>query len=151
MQVRESEHPTNESVRAVSLKSLITTLGVGTRFDILKIDIEGAEANVFKDPGVLNILREVPLVSIEAHDRYQASASQVVADAFSTLDFNQSRSGEYLVFTNAHLNGPRGGGHEAALHLPSGGGSHLLLVGVAIIVLLGGASWMASSIVLRRH
>lgn len=142
MQARESETPTNDSIKAVSIKSLVADLSIKRGFDILKVDIEGAEATVFQDPQLLAMLPEVPLVSIEVHDRYQADASKVVADAFSQLDFNESRSGEYTVFTNAHPHNSRSMEHTQSLRVPFHVVSHnvvengfLVLVGAGLALL----------------
>lgn len=144
--VNEVDPPTNTSVRAVSIESLLTEMDSPTPFDFLKVDIEGAEATVFKDPGLLQMLPDIALVSIEVHDRFQASASRVVADAFAGLEFNQSQSGEYLVFTNAHAvpePEPTSLPGASGLKWDRGGTASF---GVAVLSLFVFASWLALSV-----
>ena len=149
MQARESETPTDDSIKAVSIKSLVADLSIKRGFDVLKVDIEGAEATVFRDPQLLAMLPEVPLVSIEVHDRYQADASKVVADEFSQLDFNESRSGEYTVFTNAHPHNSRSMEHTQSLRVPFHMVSHNV-VGSGFLVLVGaGLALMALCLLSR--
>jgi Methyltransferase FkbM domain len=152
MQVSESESPTNESIRAVSLSSLCASLGTSAAFDILKVDIEGAEATVFRDAEVLKVLPAVPLVSVEVHDRYQASASKVVADAFSELDFNRSKSGEYLVFTNNAVR--QEPVVKRRVHLgvmPAKAPCNISLGSLAVIVGLAFGVWIVMSVVMKQR
>lgn len=97
----------------------------------------------------------MPLVSVEVHDRYQASASKVVADAFSELDFNRSTSGEYLVFTN---NAVRQDTQEPVakrqVHLsvlPAKAPCNVSLGSLAIIVGLALGVWFGMSIVMKHR
>ena len=149
----ESSSPTNASIRAVSLSSLRASLGISAAIDILKIDIEGAEATVFRDTALLKALPAVPLVSVEVHDRYQASASKVVADAFTGLDFNRSKSGEYLVFTNnAVRQDPQEPVVTRRAHLgvlPAKTPCNISLGSLAVIVGLAFGLWILMSMVMK--
>ena len=57
-----------DGVPVVSLASLLSRLG-WRRVDLLKIDIEGAEAHLIRDPSFLSVVREcVGLVCMEVHE-----------------------------------------------------------------------------------
>lgn len=63
------------------------------RIDILKIDIEGAELNLFS--GSCEWLKQVRCVMIETHDRFRPGCSQAV---HSVLGLPQIEKGETSVF-----------------------------------------------------
>ena len=112
----------------------------------------GAEATVFRDSEVLKVLPAVPLVSVEVHDRYQASASKVVADAFTGLDFNRSKSGEYLVFTNnAERREPVVKRRVHLGVLPAKAPCNISLGSLAVIVGLAFGVWFVMPIVMKNR
>ena len=68
--------------------------------DILKIDIEGGEFNLFEyDLALDNLLRtKVNLLAIEVHEEYIEEA--VVINRLKALDYSVKKSGELLIATN---------------------------------------------------
>ena len=70
--------------------------------DILKIDIEGAEKELFEDK-YQRWLPKTRIILIELHDRYKKGASKAFFKAISRYDFSYSQSRENLVFKNNKL------------------------------------------------
>lgn len=62
--------------------------------DLLKIDIEGAERQVFS--GGAEWLQRVGLIIIELHDRFKPGCAKAFYDAIAHFDFVQSQKGENL-------------------------------------------------------
>jgi FkbM family methyltransferase len=79
-------------VRAITISSLIRDFSID-HIDLLKIDIEGAEREVFKTCDWQNRLDSVV---IELHDRFAPGCSEVVNGALQ--GFSQSRSGDLTYF-----------------------------------------------------
>lgn len=67
--------------------------------DILKIDIEGAEKDVF-ETNYQYWLPKTRCLMVELHDRLTPGSSKVVFKAVSEYDFSYVQSGENLVFIN---------------------------------------------------
>jgi FkbM family methyltransferase len=73
------------------------------RIDILKIDIEGSEKEVFSDQAD----QWIPLTRcliIELHDRMKAGCSQAVFKVMAKYNFDLSIKGENLIFKNRSFN-----------------------------------------------
>lgn len=70
--------------------------------DILKIDIEGSEKEVFSS-GSEKWLHITKCIIIELHDRMKPGCSQAVFKALSLYNFECSIKGENLVFINRDL------------------------------------------------
>jgi FkbM family methyltransferase len=64
-QFTEAYNPTSDSVKAYDLSTIMTDHGIDT-IDVLKVDIEGAEAAVFSD-NFLNWLGKTRMLIIEIH------------------------------------------------------------------------------------
>jgi len=77
-----SEDGEGVRVRAVTLQTLMKELGVAA-IDLAKIDIEGAEQEVFEDAGWL---RGVRALMIELHDRFRPGCSAAVEAALQGFD-----------------------------------------------------------------
>jgi FkbM family methyltransferase len=84
------------TVEAIDIDRLAERWNQGRAFDLLKIDIEGAEKEVFAAGG--DWLDRARAIVVECHDRLAEGAEKVVAGAMSSRDFTSRRSGEYLVF-----------------------------------------------------
>jgi FkbM family methyltransferase len=84
-------------VRAVSMPTLLEQAGFD-EVDYLKIDIEGAERELFGS-GAERWLRRVRLFSVETHDRFRAGAQAAVRAAVERHDFEELPAfGESLWF-----------------------------------------------------
>ncbi len=66
--------------------------------DLLKLDIEGAEADLFRD-GPPDWLKRVTNVAVELHDRFRPGCTERVLDALQ--GWNRTKHGEYDVFTRS--------------------------------------------------
>jgi FkbM family methyltransferase len=96
--VKECDQKTEHSMEAFSIASLIKRFPSG-KIDILKIDIEGSEKEVFSE-GFENWLPQCRCVIVELHDRMKEGCSQAVFKAFSKFNFSCEISGGNLVFCN---------------------------------------------------
>jgi len=63
------------SVQCVTVGDLIEEYGLG-RVNLFKIDIEGAEYELFSDPGSSEWLKSVDAIAIELHDRFRPGCSR---------------------------------------------------------------------------
>jgi FkbM family methyltransferase len=83
-------------IPALSLEDLLVHAG-WDRFDFLKCDIEGAEAEVFAASGA-TIAGMVDCCAVETHDTLVPSSSDMVRATFDPALFSYDRSGEFDVF-----------------------------------------------------
>lgn len=67
-------------------------------FDVVKLDIEGAEREVFAARDSLRWLDTARAVVVELHDWYSPGAAREMARAFADRDFALNLSGENLVW-----------------------------------------------------
>jgi len=82
----------------------IAALGVGDlvgqfehqRVDLLKVDIEGAEKEVFQN-GVGGWINRIGVIAIELHDNIVPDCSKVFVAALAGKSHRVSRSGEYTI------------------------------------------------------
>jgi len=93
--VRECGEGEQHDLVAADMCTLLDlTAGQGNDVDIVKIDIEGAERQIFADPTAKWIGRARNLV-IEIHGE---EAEQLVSAAFPSAEWERSASGELSVF-----------------------------------------------------
>ena len=87
------------SVPSITLNEIIDTYEIQI-IDILKIDIEGAEVELFSE-NYEHWLPKVRYLVIETHDRWREGSTDVVKTALSKFDFTDlGRVGENLIFKN---------------------------------------------------
>ena len=87
--------------------SLIPTISISkimkdnniTVIDLLKIDIEGAEKELFES-SFESWLPNTRVLVVELHDRMKPGCSKSVFSAICKYDFSFSHKGENLIFTN---------------------------------------------------
>ena len=79
-------------VRAITMRTLMSEMNLDF-VDILKVDIEGAEKEVFDRCDWLNRVR---VVAIELHDRFKPGCSAAVNSA--TWQFSKSQRGEIIFY-----------------------------------------------------
>jgi len=78
----------------LSMRTLISRLGIDS-IDILKIDIEGAEARVFSgDSSWLDITRSI---IVELHDRFEPGCARAFYGAIGKFPFLQDIDGESVI------------------------------------------------------
>jgi FkbM family methyltransferase len=92
------------SIPSTTLEALIKENNV-TTIDILKMDIEGSEKEVFS-VGTEKWLPITKCLIIELHDRMKSGCSQAVFKALAHYNFECSIKGENLVFVNKSFNLP---------------------------------------------
>jgi len=71
------------------------------RIDILKIDIEGAEKEIFS--GQTDWLENVGVLVIELHDRHKPGCSDAFYAAISKFRFKEYRCGENIIVVNQDI------------------------------------------------
>jgi len=97
-QVREEHELDDEghcaSIRGLSLRELMTDLGI-QQIDLLKVDIEGSEKEVFEDSA--NWIQHVGIIAIEIHDSIRSGCSESVYSAAVDFELRWQR-GETTYF-----------------------------------------------------
>lgn len=96
--VKEAEAYTAKQINAISIDSIIKTNGLH-EIDILKLDIEGAEKEVF-EYGFENWLPKTKLIIVEVHDNMKKGCSKALFKTISNYNFSLSLKDENLVFLN---------------------------------------------------
>lgn len=92
----------NNSLRGISIDELMRQFSIST-IDILKLDIEGSEKELFEE-GFEKWLPRTKYIVIELHDRLRQGCSKAFFSAISKFDFYYAgRKGENLVFANRLL------------------------------------------------
>jgi FkbM family methyltransferase len=96
--VAEILAPQPGSINAISVYDIMQERNWET-IDILKLDIEGAEKNVF-GKGFEKWLPQVKILIIEFHDRMLEGCSSTVLKALSHYNFRSEAKGENTMFYN---------------------------------------------------
>jgi FkbM family methyltransferase len=86
------------TLQAISIVDLMTEYNI-KQIDILKMDIEGSEKEVFSDNYDFWLPKTKCLI-IELHDRMKKDCSTAVFRAILNYDFSLNIKGENLIFTN---------------------------------------------------
>ncbi|MDB5246304.1 MAG: FkbM family methyltransferase [Segetibacter sp.] len=92
---------TGNTIPAYTIGGVMEILGADT-IDILKIDIEGSEKEIFES-GYEKWLPATKILIVETHDRYKKGSSKAVLRTISNYNFSLELSGENLVFYNNDL------------------------------------------------
>ena len=94
--VEETEIPNEHSIPATSIEEIMREYNL-ERIDILKIDIEGSEIEVFENNTQFWLSR-TRLMIIDLHDGMRRGASKSVCNAIQDYDFGMELKGENLIF-----------------------------------------------------
>jgi len=97
--VEEHATPDTETFEAISISDILKRFDK-TEIDILKLDVEGAEKEIFTR-GYQDWLPKTRILIIELHDRMKKGCSQTFFKALLEYDFLVSQSGENLICTRA--------------------------------------------------
>ena len=89
------------SIPALGVDDLLTEFESG-RIDLLKVDIEGAEKEVFQN-GTAKWIHRIGVLAVELHDHIVPGASQSLNQALQGHNHQASTSGEYTII---RLTGP---------------------------------------------
>jgi len=100
-QVEWTEAATSDSLKAISLGELLQKSESKT-LDIVKLDIEGAEKEIFRS-GYEAWLPQTKLLIVELHDRMTPGCSKALFEAMSKYDFDCETRWENLIFFNRNL------------------------------------------------
>lgn len=93
-QIGESQvGDSSKSVRAFTLAEIMTEFGVD-RINLLKLDIEGSELELFSS-GAEEWLRHVDCLMVELHDRIRPGCSAAFDRLLSSVQHTRQTSGEY--------------------------------------------------------
>lgn len=96
--VIESDEATADSIKAVTIQYLMEQFDM-PHIDILKLDIEGSEKEVFEE-NYESWLPKTKVLIIELHDEMKKGCSQSVFKAIGKYDFSFDAKGENVIFTN---------------------------------------------------
>lgn len=99
--VKEVEVPGPASIDAIDIYSVMQQEG-WTGIDVLKIDIEGSEKDVFGS-NFENWLPLTKVIFVEVHDDMKKGSSKAVFKAISQYNFSFAMKHENLVFINQDL------------------------------------------------
>jgi FkbM family methyltransferase len=97
----------SQQIKAVTIPGLLRDFGI-ERIDILKLDIEGAERELFA-AGAESWLGSVGQIVIELHDRYQSGCARAFYAAVGRAPFAQEVRGEniFIKFADSDAAGLR--------------------------------------------
>lgn len=94
--VKPVDGPTDKSFLALGIAELMKEHNIET-IDVLKIDIEGAEKELFEENFDFWIKRTRCLI-VELHDRFKPNSAKTVLKAMTQYDFTFSMKGENIIF-----------------------------------------------------
>ena len=84
------------AIPAVGIADLLRQLG-RSHIDVLKIDIEGAEYDVFSR-GLSKWIDKVSTVAVEVHESVRSGVTEMVVSSMAEREFSVRRWGEYWLF-----------------------------------------------------
>ena len=101
LQVMEAQPGATQTIKAIKLNAIIEEYQLG-RLDVVKLDVEGAEAVIFKDSyepwlSITNTL------IIELHERNWPGISANFYKAINQYSFDSKQNGEYFIYTRKDL------------------------------------------------
>lgn len=99
--VEETPAPGIESIEAISIAEIMQQQG-WQQIDLLKIDIEGTEKNIFENNAEL-WLPHTKVLFVESHDRMKKGCSAAIFKAVSNYNFSCFIAGENFLFVNEDL------------------------------------------------
>jgi FkbM family methyltransferase len=92
----------NSSVKALTIRDIKNLYNKEDIIDILKIDVEGAEAELFSDQDFVMVLKtSVKFLCLEIHD--ELNIRQKIYETFSKIDFSYQAIGEVCFCVNNNL------------------------------------------------
>jgi FkbM family methyltransferase len=92
------------TVRAYTIKEIMGLMGT-SEIDILKMDVEGAEKEIF-EVGAEEWVPQSKIIIVETHDRYKKGTSKAIFKTMVNYNFSLELSGENLVFYNDEYSSP---------------------------------------------
>jgi FkbM family methyltransferase len=98
--VEEIEGETKDGIKSMTLNSVLENSGF-QEIDILKIDIEGSEKELFSKN--TEWLDKVKIIVIELHDRLIPGCSDAVYEAIDSTIWEEYKKGEKVIFIRKNL------------------------------------------------
>jgi FkbM family methyltransferase len=95
IQVKPAKSGDTGALRATSVPAIMKQHAI-PRWDIVKMDIEGAEHHVFANN--LSWLDKIRCLVVEPHERYAPGCTQRIIDAMDARGFTSGQLGENLLF-----------------------------------------------------
>ncbi|WP_221567445.1 FkbM family methyltransferase [Alkalihalobacillus sp. TS-13] len=95
MMVEETEQNDPGSFKAVTIDSILSDYGID-EIDILKLNVEGAEKELFSK-GYENWLEKVKILIIELHDRMKPGCSKAFYQAIKQYNFSSYKRGANVI------------------------------------------------------
>jgi len=86
----------SDTVDSISIASILTKYNL-SEIDLLKMDIEGAEKEIF-EAEIQDWLPKIKILVIELHDRFKPGCSMSLFNALKGYNYNMSIKGELLIF-----------------------------------------------------
>jgi FkbM family methyltransferase len=99
--VREAR-PGESGFPAVGIGEILAQSGAAT-LDILKLDIEGAELELFRDEGCHAWLARTNMIFVELHDRIKPGCTDAMEAAIARHGFDRRALGSNLILTRKKL------------------------------------------------
>jgi FkbM family methyltransferase len=96
--IEETDTPGAETLEAFSITAIMEKMKWSC-IDILKLDIEGSEKEVFS-AGFENWIPKTKVIIIELHDAMKPGCSRAVFAAVNKYNFSFNIKGENIIFTN---------------------------------------------------
>jgi FkbM family methyltransferase len=96
----ESNKKADNNIVVISMTELMVNNNINN-IDFLKIDIEGAEKNLFENAQNLKWLAKVKIIAIEIHDEF--GARKHIEDTLLKYNFKLQYSGEHTIGVNDNL------------------------------------------------
>lgn len=96
-----NEYTIGQKIKAITIEQIIESHDIDF-IDILKIDVEGAEKELFSKNYEL-WLPKTKVIMIEFHDRMKKGCSKSVFEAINKYDFSMEIWGELLIFINNNI------------------------------------------------
>lgn len=94
--VEENEDYMENGIKAYTVNEILDKFSID-KIDLLKVDIEGAEKELFSE-NVDQWLPRVKVVMIELHDRFKFGCKESVYNALASRAIRKDEVGEYEVF-----------------------------------------------------
>ena len=95
--VSESLSPDSSTIPTVTINDLLDETGAD-KIDLLKLDVEGSEKELFEDPANRSWLSKTQAVIVEFHDRFKPGCTAAVEEALAGQNFIRSQKGENILF-----------------------------------------------------
>ena len=92
--IEETIMPTENSIQAYTIENIMKQFSID-QIDILKIDIEGSEKELFES-GYEYWLPKTKVLILEIHDRMRVGCSKSIFKALSNYNFSTCHRGENL-------------------------------------------------------